>query len=173
MNLKKYYPFIIPVVSLLLVIFLAFRWYNLRTQRDKDLKFNEVKIENLTPQDQIVIGSPDTSTVSLKPENEELATGQVRYRIVDERVLFSVSADLAQIDKGAYQVWISTKDQVIFQKAFVLEYGKGGYVGSASVSKEQLPLEIIVSQELTVDDQIIEQELLRGVIDASSSSDLE
>jgi len=164
MNFKKYSPFIIPIISLLLVLFLAFRWYNLRTQRDQNNLFQEVEIENLSEKDQIVIGAPDTSTVQLKPEDESLASGQVRYRFVDDRLLFSVSADLPQEEAVTYQVWISPKDEGFYQKAFVLTYSKGGYTGSASVSRDQLPLEVVVSREADSNDQEIEQELLRGLI---------
>ena len=165
MNLKKYTPFIIPTISLLLVLFLAFRWYNLRTQRDNDLRFGEVEIEDLTEEEtEVVIGAPDTSTVELEAEDEQLAAGQVRYRIDDERVLFNVIAELPLDDSAIYQAWISTRDQEIFQRAFVLQLSKGGYMGSASISKEQLPLEIIVSRETESQPEEIGEELLRGEI---------
>jgi hypothetical protein len=165
MNLKKYTPFIIPTISLLLVLFLAFRWYNLRTQRDNDLRFGEIEIEDLTEEEtEVVIGAPDTSTVELEAEDEQLAAGQVRYRIDDERVLFNVLAELPLDDSAIYQAWISTRDQEIFQRAFVLQLSKGGYMGSASISKEQLPLEIIVSRETESQPEEIGEELLRGEI---------
>lgn len=164
MNFKKYSPFIIPAISLLLVLFLAFRWYNLRTQRDKDEQLQEVKIEDLTAEEEIVIGSPDTSTVQLEPENDDLVSGQIRYRLDENRVLFNVAADLPQDETVTYQVWVSSEDQEFFQKAFVLQYNKGGYTGSASLLRDELPLEIVVTREMNPGDQEIEQELLRGVI---------
>lgn len=164
MNLKKYSPFIIPVISLLLVLFLAFRWYNLRTQRDQDNLFDEVEIENLTEEDQIVIGAPDTSTIQLDPEDEELVSGQVRYRLNDEKMLINVFAELPKDDSYTYQVWISPEDKDSLQKAFVLTYSKSGYTGGAAIPRDQLPLELIVSKEANPTDQEIEQELLRGMI---------
>jgi hypothetical protein len=176
MNFKKYSPFIIPIISLFLVLFLAFRWYNLRTQRDQDNLFDEVEIENLTEEDQIVIGAPDASTIQLEPEDEDLASGQVRYRMIDDRMLFSVSADLPKDEAFTYQVWISPEEEDFYQKAFALTYSKGGYTGSASVSRDQLPLEVVVSRETDPDDQEIEQELLRGMIiddETNQEDDLE
>ncbi len=165
MNLKKYYPFIIPAISLFLVLFLAFRWYNLRIQRDNDLDTDGVDIEDLTEEDEIVIGTPDATTVTLEPEEEEPASGQVRYRLTDDRLLFSVAADLPKEEAALYQTWVSTDEQEAFQKAFTLEYSKGGYTGSASVSQDQLPLEIVVSRQSDPEVEEIERELLRGVIE--------
>ena len=166
MNFKKYTPFIIPTISLLLVLFLAFRWYNLRTQRDADLRLDEVKIDNLPAEEAaIVVGSPEASTINLEPKDEELVSGQIRYHLANDRVLFNVVAELPYDDSVAYQVWLSPKDKETFSRGFVLSYGKGGYTGSASVSQDQLPLELIITKEIDATDDLEGEELLRGVIE--------
>ncbi len=167
MNVKKYYPFIIPTIALLLVVVLAFRWYHLRTSRQNAEQDLDIQIENLTEEEmQIVRGTEDVSTVPLEPEEpEEFVAGQVRYKLQDDRLLVTINAELPQTDQ-TYQVWLQAEDADVPQKAFVLAYGKGGYMGSASLSTENLPLELIVSQETNVADMEIEQELLRGRIEA-------
>lgn len=169
MNVKKYYPFIIPTIALLLVVVLAFRWYHLRTSRQEAEQDLDIQIENLTEDEmQIVRGTEDVSTLPLEPEKpEEFVAGQVRYKVQDDRLLVTINAELPQIDQ-TYQVWFKAKDVEVPQKAFVLAYGKGGYMGSASLSAENLPLELIVSQETNAADMQIEQELLRGTIEAEA-----
>lgn len=165
MNIKKYYPFIFPTIALLIVLFLAFRWYNLRTKRDQDTAQEQIQIENLTDQEmsEVVNGAPDIATVNL--QGESTASGQVRYRVREDKVLFSVNASLEELTAGDYQVWIQVGDEKP-QSAFVLEYGKGGYMGSASVSSELLPFDIIVSQEENTADQMLETEIMRGTVTA-------
>jgi hypothetical protein len=166
MNFKKYYPFIVPTIALLLVIFLAFRWYNLRTQRDEGGDQTQVEIENLTEEEvDIVQGTDDVSTVPLEREGEQMVSGRVRYTIQDDRVLLNVSAELEQQEGMTYQVWIRPEGQDDAQKAFVLAYGKGGYVGSAALSTDKLPLEIIISEEMNAEDDQVETPLLRGMIE--------
>jgi hypothetical protein len=166
MKLKKYYPFIFPTIALLLVLFLAFRWYNLRTKRQQGQEEQQVEIENLTEEEmeQIVQGTDDVETVEL--EGGATASGQIRYDVKDERVLFSVNASLEKLEQGQYQVWLQRADAEQLSKAFVLDYGKGGYMGSASVSLEDLPLEVVVSREMQTEDDTLEEEVLRGEIQA-------
>ncbi|MEA2056224.1 MAG: hypothetical protein U9O78_00700 [Patescibacteria group bacterium] len=166
MKLKKYYPFIFPTIALLLVLFLAFRWYNLRTQRSQEDQQNQVQIENLTEEEVegIVKGTEDVETVDL--EGGATASGQIRYDIRGEKALFSVNASLEELDQGLYQVWLRKSGSEKLDKAFVLQYGKGGYMGSASVSVDDLPLEVVVSKEIQTEDKVLEEELLRGMIEA-------
>ncbi len=163
-NLKKYYPYIFPAIALLLVLFLAFRWYNLRTQRDQTPTNGQVEIENLTPEEQeeIVQGANDTTTVNL--EGEATASGQVRYSVKDDRVVFSVSAALEKLTDGVYQVWVKPQDQEQ-HKAFELDYGKGGYTGSAALAADNMPFEVILSKELNSADNQMEMVILRGKVE--------
>lgn len=173
MKLKQYYPFIVPTVSLLLVLFLAYRWYNLRTQRDSDADITQVEIESLTPEElQIVQGTDDVSTVELESEPEEPAVGQVRYRMEDDRILVTVSADLPELEESYYQVWFAA-DEKQPQLVFRLDLSKAGYLGSASVSKEELPLEVIVTDQSGVGENEVGRQLLRGEIQAEEESNQE
>lgn len=164
MNLKKYYPFIVPTIALLLVIFLAFRWYNLRTQREDMTMENDIEIETLTPEEElgIIQGTEDVSTVPLDSEVDEPVLGQVRYRIEDERILLSVSADLPEEEQ--YQVWIRAEDEEMPRRAFELSFNKAGFTGSGSLSTELLPFEVIITQEPSDLETVMDQALLKGMV---------
>lgn len=165
MNLKKYYPFIFPAIALIIVAFLAFRWYNLRTQRDQAPEQEELQIENLTEEEQeIVQGAQGAQTVQLQGDNGK--TGEIRYSLSNNRVLFSVNANLEEVETAGYQVWLQPEGSDEIQKAFILERTKGGLMGSGAVSQDLLPFDVIVSREENLDDDILEQEVMRNRIEA-------
>ena len=90
--------------------------------------------------------------------------GRVRYELKDGRVKFSVYASLPELELGQYQVWLREPGSTVSRKAFVLEAGKGGYIGSAAISQEVTPFEVVVSKEVRPDDQM-EVVILTGVIE--------
>ncbi len=167
MKVKQYYPFIVPTISLILVLFLAFRWYNLRTQREGISDVTQVEIENLTQDELLVVqGANDVSTVDLESENGEPALGQIRYKIDGDRVLITVNADLPGKEGSKYQVWL-TEAEKLPQQAFSLEKTKAGYLGSASVDLDRLPLELIITDQADSGDNQMGTQLLKGVIEVA------
>lgn len=180
--MKKITPYIFPAIALLIVVFLLYRWYDMRNgQVDKPVQFGEgIEIENLseTELSSVLRGASDVQTVALESpavENstEPASSGVIRYDIEDSKVKFSVMADLPELDAGTYQVWLKEVNGEGTRKAFNLEVGKGGMMGSAAVDTNLLPFEVVVSKEMSVADDTIEEVLLRGVIekpvDASAS----
>lgn len=167
MDIKKYYPFIIPMISLLLVMLLAFRWYNLRTQRNLTDDMTQVEIENLTQDEiQLMQGNQDITVVDLEPEKEvATALGQVRYKIEEEKVLITVTATLTQESGSIYQVWFKASNKTLPQRVFVLEHSKAGYLGSASVNKDDLPLEVIISDQTGISGDEMGTPLLKGIVE--------
>lgn len=168
--MNKYLPFVFPLAALIIVAFLAYRWFSMQTVGPTPEIGEGVEIENLTPDEQtnIVRGTGDFQQADLEavPAEDddtqaEVVEGTIRYEIKDGRVVFSVMADLAQPDQGFYQVWISSGDNQ--QKAFRLEMNKGGLSGSAALNQSALPFDVTVSQEQT-DDQIVERVILRGTV---------
>lgn len=163
--MKKIYPYILPTIALFIVALLAFRWYNIRTQRDGEITpFGEgVEIENLSEveAERVLKGVGDFETAPLSGTGE--VQGQVRYEIKDDKVSFSVSADLPELTEGQYQVWLQDVDGKSRSKAFVLGMGKGGYMGSAALDANTLPFEVVVSAEKT-DDSEIEEVVLKGMV---------
>ncbi|HCC84294.1 MAG TPA: hypothetical protein DEP87_01285 [Candidatus Pacebacteria bacterium] len=151
--MQKFLPYVFPAVVFVIVAVLAFRWYSIRTQRDgKVTPFAEtVTVENLSQDDanRILKGVGDLKTAELEGSGE--VGGQVRYEIKDGKVRFSVMAEVPAPETNAYQVWIKEVGSEAKKLAFILTAGKGGYIGSASVSETTLPFEVVV----TLNDQIV------------------
>ena len=166
-RLKQFLPFIFPSAAIVLVVILAFRWYRLRNdQIGKISEFAQgIEIEDLTEaeRDSTLSGVKDIETLQLQSE-QELAMGEVRYEFSDDKVRFSVTTTLPKEEVAHYQVWLKEVDGQAIRKAFALEMLKGGYTGSAAISTQTLPFEIVVSKEM-VDDNLMEQILLRGVLE--------
>lgn len=176
--MKKYLPFVFPAAALVIVALLAFRWYNMQTTTPGEVgpsSFAEgVQIEDLTDteRNQVMLGAGDFETTML--ENSEQAPadtmGQVRYEIMDGKVRFSVMAGLPELTAGQYQVWLKDIESDAIRKAFALEFSKGGHLGSAAISEEVLPFELIVSEEMVDDDQP-EKIIMRGQIGDVAAED--
>ncbi len=162
--MKKVLPFVFPLVALLIVVFLAYRWYNLNTTRSGQIADNSegVEIQDLTESERnnIMRGVGDFKSVELKGDPQ--TRGDVRYEIQDGKVVFSVSADLPFLSSGRYQVWVKSDDKPA-QKMFNLEESKGGYIGTGGVSEASLPFSVIVTQEQT-DDLTMESVVLEGMV---------
>jgi hypothetical protein len=172
--MKKLLPFVFPLIAFGIVIFLAVRWYNAKAHRTDGLisdSADSVKVENLSPSqiDQLKKPAKDQKTVELKGNGQ--VRGQVRYEIRDKKVSFSVYADLPVLKSGDgfYQVWLQQPTGTIPHKAFTLSDTKSGFTGSAAVSADMLPVDVIVSQELK-DDDSIENILLRGTVTAQEDT---
>lgn len=187
--MKRYLPYVFPAAALLVVVFLTYRWYSHNTTGVGQIsEFAEgVEIEELSDEEQTSVsrGVGDIQTVQLQTVTREdaeetetdeeasevdeiaaTATGQVRYEIVDGRVRFSVMATLPEQDLGYYQVWLKAVGSDAIRKAFLLELSKSGFMGSAAISADTLPFEVVVSYELG-DATTPSNTLLTGVIQAN------
>lgn len=169
--MRKVLPFIFPLIALVIVAFLAYRWYSLNTaNRPEDGIGEGVTIEDLSTaeQDRIIRGTGDFQRVELESETEEVETrGEIRYEILEDRVTFSVVSDLPPVENGWYTAWLRTPGTEQVRKAFDLVPGKGGFVGSAAVSADALPLEVVVSREQT-NDETLEVVVLTGTLNQES-----
>lgn len=174
--MKKYTPYIFPLIVIVIVFFLVYRWYSLRTQRGNtaaDLN-SDIQIENLSPEQlsSVLRGTEDVNTTQLEPattgEAAPVGRGSIRYVIENGRVNFSVSADLPDSDT-AYRVWIRSQNGTDLTEAFMLETSKGGYTGSASIPQDKLPVEVIVSTAAQ-ESEVLTTVLLRGNIAAPEAS---
>ncbi len=172
-QLKKLLPFIFPTAAIVLVIILGVRWFRLRQERTGQIsEFAEgIEIEDLTDEatQQPLSEAEDLASLELINEtDDEGVMGQVRYELDDERIRFSVFANLPETD-ATYQVWLQDLTGESRRPAFVLSRLKGGYIGSAAISAETLPFEVIVTKEENLDNEM-EQILLRGVMSASQET---
>lgn len=170
-DMQKYLPYLFPSIAILLVAFLLFRWYRLNTQHQGIIpEFAQgIEIEDLSSDEaQAQLGMSDsveTQSLTLTDETME-GMGELRYELgEDNKVRFSVYANLPE-SEGSYQVWLKDPVGDALRKAFVLESGKGGYLGSAAISQEVLPFSVMVSEELNPDDNSLEKLLLEGMIEA-------
>lgn len=164
--MKKFIPFIFPAAAVLIILILAFRWYSMRTsQNQTPAPFAEgVEIENLTDTEESEVsrGVGDYKSVEMKGIADD-DLGSIRYEIKDDKVRLSVMATLPELTEGNYQVWFKEINGDAIRKAFTLEMSKGGYLGSASISSEVLPFEVLVSREMTQDDAM-EEVILSGTV---------
>ncbi len=165
--MKKFLPFLFPLIALLIVIFLSVRWYNSKTHRGDgkipDLA-EDVKVEDLTAAQagQMKAGNAkDMKTLEMTGSGE--VKGQVRYEVLDGKVLFSVYANLPDPTPAFYQVWIKQVDSDAKKQAFVLENTKGGFTGSASVNENMLPFEVLITKQ-TKSDEPMGDVILRTIV---------
>lgn len=169
--MKKYTPYILPLVVIAVVFVLVYRWYSMRTERMTSSLLEEgVIIENLSEEElQETLGeASDFQTVNLTPvtpsptaeatpaegetatpsptaEMTELGEGVIRYDIDGDRLRFSVIAQFPESEES-YQVFLRDIDGTVTRHAFTLDLQKGGYIGSAAVSAEILPVDVIVAR---------------------------
>ncbi|NCO12691.1 hypothetical protein GW926_04135, partial [Candidatus Pacearchaeota archaeon] len=133
--MKKLLPFLFPLTSLAIVMFLAFRWYSNRTDRGNITPFAEnIALEELTSEETTLAlsGVGDFETIEMEGEGED--TGKVRYEVNEGKVKFSVTANLENSQDENYQVWLKDPNSEAIRRAFTLEYIKGGMSGTAAIS---------------------------------------
>lgn len=150
--MKKFLPFLFPFIALLIVIFLAIRWYHSKTQRieGKIPEFaQDIKIDDLTQSrlDQLSHPAKDEKSIELKG-SESSNSGQIRYELKDGKVYFTVYATLPELKPrdGIYQAFLKQVDGDARRRAFTLQFSKGGYMGSAAISATTLPFEVLVTK---------------------------
>ncbi len=161
-KLKKVVPYIFPLLAFAFVVFMFFRWYSNRVaEQGNSLLSNDLEITTLTQEEEesIIRGTADFATVEMMAVGE--ASGEVRYQLVDDKLNFTVTANLPDSSE-AFAVWLKEIDGDTKKKVFTLTYSKAGFIGSASVPAEVLPIEVVVSTE---SDLLLEDALLRGIIE--------
>lgn len=170
--MKKFLPFLFPLIALVIVFVLVFRWYNSQTA-NKQGKIPDfaagTTVEPLTPTDTTRLrkGASDVSTVEMQGSKDVI--GEIRYEIKNGKVQFTVIANVPPAKDAHYQVWLQAVNGESKKKAFTLAVDKGGYIGSGSISQDTLPFEVIVSLEKS-DDDTMETPVLRGVIQKDAAA---
>lgn len=167
--MKSFAPYIFPAVVVLVLGVLIARWYGNRAQVSEDIFSEGVQIENLSQEEleKTLSGVGDFTSVDLEPapaapENEGGSLENIiRYEIADGKVRFGVIAGLEKAEE-TYQVWLREINGDTSRQAFTLEYGKGGYVGSAALSADLLPFEVLITRG--DDEPTVENILYTGVI---------
>lgn len=162
--MKKFTPYIFPLLVLGVVFLLVYRWYSLRTDRmEAGLLSEGVVIENLSEEQMAALTEVDDFQTAKMESTVEGAMGEVKYDVTEEKVTFTVAATLPESETARYQVWLKEVGSETTRHAFDLVAKKGGYVGSAALSAELLPLEVLV-KDASVASELSTQPLLKGVM---------
>jgi len=171
--MKKYTPYVFPLVVLGIIFMLVFRWYSLRAERNEYSMLGEgVEIENLSQDEMVksIRGAGDYESTDLEGMNPE-DSGVVRYELKDDKIRFSVMANLPE-PTADYHVWLKSTDGTAMREVFTLVEGKGGYIGSAALPSDLLPFEMIVS-EYSDAKMADEDYVLRGTIESAQDVNVE
>ena len=160
---KQFVPYLLPLLALIFVVIMFARWYSGRTAQgpDSSLISNDLEVSSLSQDEEesIIRGTADFATVEMTGEGQ--ASGEIRYQLMDDKLNFTVTANLPDANEP-FAVWLKEVDGEAKKHVFVLEYSKAGYIGSASVPAEVLPVEVVVS---TQSDLLLEDSLLTGLIE--------
>ncbi|GIK84287.1 MAG: hypothetical protein BroJett025_09090 [Patescibacteria group bacterium] len=171
--MKKYTPYIFPLVVLGIIFMLVFRWYTLRAERSEYALLGEgVEIENLSQEEMVksIKGVGDYESIDLTSQDPE-NNGVVRYELKDDKVRFSVMANLPE-PTTEYHVWLRSIDGTAMREVFTLVAGKGGYIGSAALPSELLPFEMIISESAQAE-VADENYVLRGTLEVENDLEVE
>ncbi len=174
--MKRYTPYLLPLLVLGVVFFLVVRWYNQRVQRVEDSLFAEgIEIENLSEEEaQSLQSAGDFEMVELEPASAESSvSGSIRYHIDDERVRFTVTLDETEDTDAEYSVWLKEVDGAALRQAFNLEEQKGGLLGSAALPSDLLPFEVLVTDQALLTASDLSGVLLRAIIEAPEAEVME
>ncbi len=171
--MNKIAPYIFPLVVVLIVFFLVFRWYSDRSRMSPDVG-EGISIENLSEEElkNAISGVGDYTTIQLDEvasteSQQETLTGVVRYEIESDKVKLSVIAEAGD-PLADYYVWLQPSGTTTPKRAFMLIANKGGLVGSGALSVDQLPLEVIVTRGDTLEDEM-KNVVLKGLVEADTA----
>lgn len=153
----KYLPFLLPILAIVVMIFLAWRWYAMQTKTPvvTPATSPKIEIENLGNDDQALLtqltqGQGDYQTVKMIVANatETVGAATLRYDVQDEVTLVSVFADLEALKTGEnYQVWLNPVGTDEWQPSDLLTLQKAGYIASLAVKTEALPMGVKITRE--------------------------
>ncbi|AKM81136.1 MAG: hypothetical protein UT13_C0001G0175 [Candidatus Pacebacteria bacterium GW2011_GWF2_38_9] len=161
-KLQNFLPYIFPLIAIILVVVMFARWYKGKTaEAPVSLLDSQLEVESLPVdvQDSIIKGATDYSMIDMQGSN--LATGELRYQIKDDKLSFTVTANL-QESKEDYAVWLVDSASDAKKRVFNLKYSKAGYIGSAMVPANILSVEVVVAKasDLMLEDVLLHAELL-------------
>ena len=161
-KLQSLLPYLFPLIAIVLVVVMFARWYKGKTaEAPVSLLDSQLEVESLSAQmqDSIIKGAADYKMLNMIGVDQ--AVGELRYQIKDDKLSFTVTANLPS-SKEEYAVWLSDMDGTAKKRVFNLKYSKAGYVGSAMVSDDILPIKVLVSKasDLMLEDILLQTEIL-------------
>lgn len=162
-KLQNLLPYLFPLLAVVLVVVMFARWYKGQTaEAPVSLLDSQLEVESLPAQvqDSVIKGASDYQMLNMS--GSEQAVGEVRYQIKDDKLSFTVTANLPS-DQEEYAVWLADQNTEAKKRVFNLKYSKAGYVGSAVISAEVLPVKVLVSKasDLLLEEVLLQTEILK------------
>jgi len=159
-KLQSLLPYLFPLIAIILVVVMFARWYKGKTaEAPVSLLDSQLEVESLPAQmqDSIIKGATDYKMLNMIGVDQ--AVGELRYQIKDDKLSFTVTANLPS-SKEEYAVWLSDMDGTAKKRVF---NSKAGYVGSAMVSDDILPVKVLVSKasDLMLEDILLQTEIVK------------
>lgn len=180
--MKALIPFILPLVVLIILGVVFWRWVQNNSNEpaisDSAASVQVMEVDQATTTE-LARGASDVPTVEMTspedaPEAADNSSARIRYQIKDNAVSLLVLASLATRVQAArqaaqneattagevqptpsdpkYIVWFKPAGQETLTRAFELEVGKGGFMGTASVSLDALPMTVYITTAETMAD---------------------
>lgn len=174
--MKRMIPYALSLFAVVLLIILGYRWVSEMRSNNQGQISTEgegIEITDLTGSETPLRGIEDVKTVTLAPEPESKAMGQLRIAAEaqeDGKTPFSVYATLpAPTDPlEFYQLWI--EGDTGLKKAMRLKENKAGYFAEGLLSVEGNQAKILISREKQ-DDATVETKLLEGTVELGQSEE--
>lgn len=160
-KLQNLLPYLFPLIAIILVVMMFARWYKGKTaDAPVSLLDSQLEVESLPAQvqDSVIKGATDYKMLNMIGIDQ--AAGEVRYQIKDGKLSFTVTAILPN-SKEEYAVWLTDINGDAKKRVFNLKYSKAGYIGSAMVSDDVLPIKVLVSKasDLMLEDILLQAEI--------------
>lgn len=159
-TLQNFMPYLFPLIAVIFVVIMFVRWYQGKTSETPvSLLDPQFQVETLPTavQDSILKGAVDYQTAEMQGEGQ--VAGEVRYQVEGDKLSFTVTANLP-VAEEEYAVWLSSGDEAK-KRVFNLIASKAGYIGSAMVSADVLPVKVVVvkASDLMLQDILLETDL--------------
>lgn len=161
-KLQALLPYLFPLIAIIFVVIMFARWYKGKTAEKPVslLDSQQLQVESLPAnvQNDIIKGASDYKMLSMQGAT---GAGELRYQIKDGKLTFTVTANLPE-SKEDYAVWLMDASGSSKRRVFNLEFGKAGYVGSAVVSADVLPVKVLVvkASDLMLQDILFQAEIV-------------
>lgn len=157
--MKKFLPYILPALAVILVVVFAVRWYKNRTATPLDApevsagaEIEELSVSELESLENMSRGLGKYESTKLASDQADTnSTGEVRFEKKDNKVYFTVTANLPEIVAGNYQLWLKTAGSDQFVPSKPLTLGKAGLIAATALAQENLP----VTLEVRLGDQVV------------------
>jgi len=162
-NLQNFLPYLFPLVAVIFVVIMFARWYQGKTSETPvSLLDPQFQVETLPSdmQDSILKGAVDYQTAEMRGNGQ--VAGEIRYQVEDDKLSFTVTANLPAAEEE-YAVWLVDGAEAK-KRVFNLMNSKAGYIGSAMVSADVLPVKVVVvkASDLMLQDVLLETDLTKA-----------